>query len=125
MDDAVQFPDRFAKVGDHSDELRNVQKFFEAKPQVKTFATENDGSIYMLSWSRGTTCSGSGQHIMINKEWMDKLGLPMPTTWGEMTATLEAFKIQDPNGNGEADEIPLAINPSIQMDLPGATHCSS
>lgn len=69
MDDAAQFPDRFAKVGDHSDELRNVQKFFEAKSQAKTFATENDGSIYMLSWPRGTAYSGSGQHIVINKEW--------------------------------------------------------
>lgn len=56
---------------------------------------------------------------------MGKLGLPMPTTLDEMAATLVAFKIQDPNGNGEADEIPLAINPSIQMDLPGTTHCSS
>ena len=60
MDDAVQFPDRFAKVGDHSDELPNVQKFFEAMSQAETLATEND---------RCTAYSGSGQLIVINKQW--------------------------------------------------------
>lgn len=44
---------------------------------------------------------------MINKTWLDKLGLEVPTTLDELEEVLKAFKEQDPNGNGKADEIPM------------------
>ena len=47
--------------------------------------------------------------LYINTAWLDALGLPMPTTIEEYRAALEAFKTQDPNGNGKADEIPLSF----------------
>ena len=43
----------------------------------------------------------------INKNWLDKLGLKVPTTLEELETVLEAFKTQDPNGNGQADEVPI------------------
>ena len=43
----------------------------------------------------------------INVSWLEKLGLEMPATMDELEAVLEAFKTQDPNGNGIADEIPM------------------
>jgi len=43
---------------------------------------------------------------LIRQDWLDNLGLSMPTTQDEFVAVLEAFKMQDPNGNGTADEIP-------------------
>ena len=43
----------------------------------------------------------------INKNWLDKLGLQVPTTTEELKTVLQAFKTQDPNGNGEIDEIPM------------------
>ncbi|MCS7464914.1 extracellular solute-binding protein [Paenibacillus doosanensis] len=43
---------------------------------------------------------------MIRKDWMDKLNLTMPATKDEYVTLLKAFKDQDPNGNGKADEIP-------------------
>ena len=43
---------------------------------------------------------------LIRKDWLDKLGLNMPTTQDEFVEVLRAFKTQDPNGNGMADEIP-------------------
>ena len=45
----------------------------------------------------------------INKAWLDKLGLKMPTTLDELHDVLVAFKTKDPNGNGKADEIPLSF----------------
>jgi putative aldouronate transport system substrate-binding protein len=42
----------------------------------------------------------------MNKVWLDKLGLKIPTTTDELLAVLRAFKRGDPNGNGKADEIP-------------------
>ncbi len=43
----------------------------------------------------------------INKEWLDKVGMNIPTTTDELYAVLQAFKTQDPNGNGQKDEIPM------------------
>ncbi len=45
--------------------------------------------------------------MYINREWLDKLGLEMPTNWEELIEVLRAFKSGDPNGNGVADEIPM------------------
>lgn len=43
----------------------------------------------------------------INTTWLDKLGLKAPTTSEELVTVLTAFRDQDPNGNGQADEIPM------------------
>lgn len=43
---------------------------------------------------------------MIRKDWLDKLGLPMPGTMDEYVKALEAFRDKDPNGNGQKDEVP-------------------
>ena len=46
--------------------------------------------------------------MWINKTWLENLGLEMPTTTEEFENVLKAFKDQDPNGNGVADETPLS-----------------
>lgn len=43
---------------------------------------------------------------MIRKDWLDALHLEMPATQEEFVEVLRAFKTQDPNGNGMADELP-------------------
>lgn len=44
----------------------------------------------------------------INKAWLDRLGMEMPTTVDEWYEVLKAFKEQGANGNGDPnDEIPL------------------
>ncbi|MGF7029234.1 ABC-type glycerol-3-phosphate transport system substrate-binding protein [Paenibacillus mucilaginosus] len=43
---------------------------------------------------------------MIRKDWLEALGLSMPTTQEAYVQVLEAFRDQDPNGNGQQDEIP-------------------
>ena len=42
----------------------------------------------------------------VRGDWLRKLGLEVPTTVDEFRDVLRAFKTQDPNGNGKADEIP-------------------
>lgn len=42
----------------------------------------------------------------IRQDWLDNLGLEMPTTQEEFVEVLRAFKNDDPNGNGVADELP-------------------
>ncbi len=54
-----------------------------------------DGTkIAMLPSDRGKGYGVSGTHMFINKTWLDKLGLEMPTTWDELENVLEAFKTQ-------------------------------
>lgn len=43
---------------------------------------------------------------MIRQDWLDTLGLEMPTTQEEYVEVLRAFKTGDPNQNGIQDEIP-------------------
>lgn len=51
---------------------------------------------------------------MIRKDWLDKLNLKMPETLDDWYNVLKAFKTQDPNGNGKADEIPVAATFNIR-----------
>ncbi|MBT1161890.1 extracellular solute-binding protein [Bifidobacterium sp. SO1] len=108
-DDAAQFPDLFEDLSKDMDKLPNVKKFFDEKPDAKKLVADPEGHIYNLPSSRGKSYSGSGQNMMINKTWLDKLGLEVPKTWDEFEKVLEAFKNDDPNGNGQADEIPMNI----------------
>ena len=41
--------------------------------------------------------------LVIRKDWLDKLGLAVPTTPEELLAVAEAFTTQDPDGNGKDD----------------------
>lgn len=43
---------------------------------------------------------------LIRADWLEAVGKEMPTTQEEFVDVLRAFKDQDPNGNGQADEIP-------------------
>lgn len=45
---------------------------------------------------------------MIRKDWLDKVGLPMPKTVQEYKEVLKAFRDKDPNGNGAKDELPTS-----------------
>jgi putative aldouronate transport system substrate-binding protein len=44
---------------------------------------------------------------VVNKQWLDKLGLEVPKTLADLKEVLIAFRDKDPNGNGVADEIPM------------------
>lgn len=77
-----------------------------------------DGGIYaMPNFSSSDTPELMQNKMMINRQWLDKLGLQEPTTVDELYTVLKAFATQDPNGNGEADEIPMlsAMDQDIAM----------
>ena len=45
----------------------------------------------------------------LRKDWLDKLGLPVPTTVKDFKVVLEAFAKRDPDANGKADTIGFSI----------------
>ena len=67
--------------------------------------TSADGNIYYVPKSNEAIGNLYQLRSLINKSWLDKLGLAMPTTTDEFRAVLQAFTTRDPNGNGTRDEI--------------------
>lgn len=69
----------------------------------------SDGHTYSIGYLVGQNIN-TYAHFFINQTWLDNLGLDTPTSLDELTDVLRAFKTQDPNGNGEADEVPLEMS---------------
>ena len=89
----------------------NIQKALDANPVLKAMATAPDGHIYALpQWADCYHCSYPDK-LWINSAWLKKLNLQVPKTTEELRTVLRAFKTQDPNGNGKADEIPMTSDP--------------
>lgn len=65
----------------------------------------SDGHSYYIGFLVSQNINTNG-HFFINREWLDKLGLEVPTTIEELTDVLRAFRDGDPNGNGLNDEVP-------------------
>jgi putative aldouronate transport system substrate-binding protein len=90
----------------------NLKALMEKKPYLKEAMTAPDGNIYGIPrFNECYHCTYSQKYWM-NKEWLDKLKLQVPTTTDELEKVLLAFKTQDPNGNGKRDEIPLTGAPN-------------
>lgn len=88
----------------------HILAMFEAYPELKTMLTQTDGHIYSLPTGAYSIPDNQGEGIkIINQAWLEKLGLEMPTTTDELYAVLKAMKEGDPNGNNEADEIPVTF----------------
>jgi putative aldouronate transport system substrate-binding protein len=88
-----------------------TKRMFQETPSAKDLITAPDGNIYALPQVNECYHCFLSQRMWIYKPWLDKLGLAMPTTTEEFREVLKAFKTKDPNGNGKADEIPMAGNP--------------
>lgn len=84
----------------------NIKKAFEKYPLLKKTITASDGKIYALGRVIKTPTMGSYKPV-INKVWLENLGLEVPETIDELYNVLKAFKEGDPNKNGQQDEIPL------------------
>lgn len=67
----------------------------------------SDGKSYYVGNLTAQNVNHDGNHY-INKKWLDNLGLEIPKTIDELTDVLRAFRDNDPNGNGQKDEIPFS-----------------
>lgn len=85
-----------------------IKKMFDGVSYIKNGITTPDGNIYTLPQVNECYHCMFAQKMWINQKWMTELGLDMPTTTDEFYEVLKAFKEEDPNGNGLADEIPLS-----------------
>lgn len=82
---------------------------------VKGTCTAADGNMYWLPIAQRTTYGGENAStcmmIAIRQDWLDIVKMDAPTTAEEFRQAMLAFRDQDVNGSGAADEI-LAFDPS-------------
>jgi len=92
------------------DNAPNIQKFLDENKDYKAESTAPDGHIYALpQWAECYHCSFPNK-LWMNSTWLKKLNLQQPKTPEELRTVLKAFKTQDPNGNGKADEVPMTAD---------------
>ena len=85
----------------------NISAALDEEPGFRELTEAPGGEIWGLpQWNDCYHCSYPYK-FWINTQWLSNLGLAMPTTPDEFFNVMTAFKNDDPNGNGEADEIPL------------------
>lgn len=83
-----------------------TKRIFETeRPHLLPLITSPDGSIYGLPEINECFHCFLSQKMWVYQPWLETLGLAVPTTTAEFEAMLVAFKTQDPNGNGIADEV--------------------
>lgn len=102
----------FLPIGDLMQEYcPNVMATYEQMEGWKDFLTYPDGNIYGMGIALFTQ-EDPNETVYgmpwINKAWLDKLGLDMPTTTDELYEVLKAFKENDMDGDGDPNnEIPF------------------
>lgn len=87
----------------------NLSKVLQEHPEWKKELVSDDGSIIGFPFIRGDQYLLTSNGLALRKDWLDKTGLPVPTTIDEWYNVLKAFKEKDPNGNGKPDEISLQL----------------
>lgn len=70
----------------------NLKKYLKEHPEVDKMIKTDSGSYYAFPFIRGDEYLQVFQGPIIRKDWLDELGLPVPETIDDWTATLKAFK---------------------------------
>lgn len=96
----------------------NLYNFFQKYPRSAAANRLPDGHMYSLFQFEEFEPQYVENVFFINKVWLDKLGLEIPTTTDELKEVLRAFKTSDPNGNGEADEIGMTFQDGHGFSYP-------
>jgi putative aldouronate transport system substrate-binding protein len=75
---------------------------------VKALTTSPEGHTYTIN---GLTESAyyAPFTFVVRKDWLDKVHLEVPETIDEWYQVFKAFKANDLNGNGKADEVPYSV----------------
>ena len=81
--------------------MPNLTALFEEAPELKAVCTDRDGKIYSLPKKLGIRPEVDGYVFYINKDWLDNLGLEVPSTYEELETVLEAFVTEDADGDGD------------------------
>ncbi len=95
----------FVPLNDLIDEhAPNIKAFFDKYPDKQAAVSSFDGNLYYIPYLPD---GKYGRAYWMRQDWLDKLGLEVPNNVDELYEVLTAFRNNDPNGNGEKDEVPF------------------
>lgn len=100
----------------------NLSKIFKENPEIEKGSRNFDGTLALFPSLKQDISINAYFGPMIREDWLKKLGLEIPTGIEEWHTVLTAFKNNDPNGNGEADEIPLVADKNAQFSTLAAAY---
>lgn len=89
--------------------MPNYTKFAKEHPDLARAYIYDGGKIFYPTYIRKDQRLNVFVGPLIRTDWLKKLNLKVPETADELYNVLKAFKTQDPNGNGKADEIPMSV----------------
>jgi len=86
----------------------NYWNYLAKYPDTRASVQYPNGAIYSFPQVNDGPELRVSRKIFFNKEWLERLGLELPSTTEEFYDVLKAFKEKDANGNGDPnDEIPM------------------
>ena len=91
----------------------NISEFLDENKDVKNYMTASDGELYGLPFFNDVSAP-EGFGWFVRTDWLKALNMEIPKNVDEYYEVLKAFRENDPNGNGEKDEVPYfsrATNP--------------
>jgi putative aldouronate transport system substrate-binding protein len=118
LPDLTFISDPFAPV------FRNMTSqgaFWELGPYIKDYPNLVSG-ISKTAWDLTKMADGKNYVVprprpaeadsffVLRKDWLDKVGMKVPTTTDELYQVMKAFVDKDPDGNGKNDTVGLAAN---------------
>ncbi len=83
----------------------------EGRQMIYRNMDNETGTVFSIPARRMNVAQVS---TFIRKDWLDKLGLPLPTTTDEYYAALVAFKEQDPGGVGKGNVVPFTMTSDVR-----------
>jgi putative aldouronate transport system substrate-binding protein len=85
----------------------NLKKLLTDHPEWRRMIVTDEGDLYSFPFLRSDPLLLVFTGPAIRADWLEKLGLKVPTTVDEWHDVLVAFKDKDPNANNKKDEIPF------------------
>ncbi|TXK84189.1 extracellular solute-binding protein [Paenibacillus sp. N3.4] len=117
--DAIYFnaigSDQFLPLEAYLADSKNYPNLAKLPKEVMD-TLKNKGHIYGIPRLRGIP----GATLVMRKDWLDKLGMKVPTTYDELYEVMKAFKEKDPDGNGKDDTYGLAAGVNSGAGINGA-----
>ena len=86
---------------------------------MKACSTMPDGYRYTFPNTGLAPFIGLNRIGTVNTDWLEAVDMEMPTTLDEFKEMLIAFRDEDPNGNGQKDEIPLSWQGALMSTFGG------
>lgn len=89
--DAAPYMEKYTNIRDYYNKMDEKTLFY---------ASSDNSSVYRIP---GDVSEPSCEVTWVRKDWLDNLGLKVPTTLDELCDVMRAFTFDDPDGNGIDD----------------------